>query len=546
MKKLMKLNLFPLLALALLFSVSCKDDSDEVLPADKDSDIEVIDPVAVNKEIPVSNGSIGLLIDTRPIVKSGYMPKTAYIKFDGALSSFSRELSVDKFTNLAIFEIPRDSLTVEERNLFNGGAQVEITVIDEAKKELSKTVENSLTINDSNLIFPVRTNLNKIIPPVKLNPDLHYIIQLKTGGTKSQVLDIPFENKGHVHTTFYQYLGDTLGYNNQYFYFEPVEEGNDSTYYIRAKHSNRYLGLHGSDIYQFDVANPAQLTEYFKFIITSDGEGWVNIKCFDGFPLKIRVGIVVYQKPEDTFPIPHAWSLLSRVGDAPAKFRIVAAGVKWNTTDLGTEFNNPIMSPAKMDFAYKAILKNCSPALLSESVGKQDNRISAYSMATEESFQMSSTHEASVGVSASYTASASFYGVGVETSLQATASYTYSNTMTETQTKIFETSGQTEVQVSRVRSLEVPPNSAVEVYDVLQTFSNVKIPFVQKIKLEGELNGDRLAGKEIVQQLMANQFGGVVTEIGGQHVIITIRGFSHIDKLMEARTNVEELVNGCN
>lgn len=111
----------------------------------------------------------------------------------------------------------------------------------------------------------------------------------------------------------------------------------------------------------------------------------------------------------DIFSYPGLWTLLSPNGDTEAKFRIVAAGVKWHVTDLGTEFNNPIMSPAKMDFAYKATLKNCSPATLSESIGKQDTRTSAYTMGTEESFQLSTTHEASVNLSISGTASASFY-----------------------------------------------------------------------------------------------------------------------------------------
>ena len=102
------------------------------------------------------------------------------------------------------------------------------------------------------------------------------------------------------------------------------------------------------------------------------------------------------------------------------------------------------------------------------------------------------------------------------------------------------------MRVSWGRKVEVPPYSAVHVYDVVQTINDVKIPFVQKIRLEAELKGKKLLGKEIVQQLMSNQFGGVVTEIGDKHVVITVRGFSHIDKLMESRTILNDIENACN
>lgn len=542
MKKLYTHLAFPLFALAVLFSTACKDDeTNDVLP-----DESLMTSDSVDVDLPLSNGSIGLIVDTRPIRKSGYIPTSAYIQFEGGLASFSGELPVDEFTHFAILNIPRDSISPEEFALFTGGVKVEITVFDETNNELSKTVENNLTINDSNLAFPVTTDLKKIIPPVKLNPNMHYIIQLKDAD--GQVLDIPFEETGQVHTTFYTYLGDTMGYNNQYFYFEPVAEGNDSTYYIRAKHSNQYLGLlpQNQNLYQLNVNNPSSLNDSFKFILSPDEEGWVTIKAIDGVPLKLKDQLLFYPTPGQPIPIPETWTMLSKTGDTPAKFRIVAAGITWKYTDLGTEFNNPIMSPAKMDFAYQGVLKNCSPATLMESIGNQDKRESIQTVAVEESFQLSSTHSAGISISASYTASASFYGTGVETSLQASSDYSFTNQMVETTTKAFSATEILDVQVSRIRNLEVPPHTSVQVYDVVQKIENVRIPFVQKIRLEAELENNKLTGDEIVQQLVANRFGGVVTETGAHHVVFTVRGYSLVDQLMQTRTNVEEREGDCN
>ncbi|MCG8323171.1 MAG: hypothetical protein MI921_26975 [Cytophagales bacterium] len=44
---------------------------------------------------------------------------------------------------------------------------------------------------------------------------------------------------------------------------------------------------------------------------------------------------------------------------------------------------------------------------------------------------------------------------------------------------------------------------------------------------------------------MANQFGGVVSEISGDYVEISIRGNAVIDKLFEVESNVTELEGSC-
>src|SRR5690606_39880810 len=107
---------------------------------------------------------------------------------------------------------------------------------------------SDLAFSNATLVYPVNTDLPKVQPPLKLNPDSYYIIQEAGGLTDSLVLDIPYEDTKEVPTTLYDYLGDA--FNNQYFYFVPVEEGNDSTYYIRAKHSGNYLTIKGGILYQ--------------------------------------------------------------------------------------------------------------------------------------------------------------------------------------------------------------------------------------------------------------------------------------------------------
>lgn len=524
---------FSLLFFLLLLNTSCLKE-DEVMPDDKPQKDESL-PV----DLPVSEGSVGVMIDTRSIVKNGYTPQSVQINFEGPLSAYSKELPVDEFTNLAIIEIPRDSLSTEELNLFSKGVKVDIVVKDEKDQILSHTTEKSLAFSNATLVYPVNTDLPKVQPPLKLNPDSYYIIQEAGGLTDSLVLDIPYEDTKEVPTTLYDYLGDA--FNNQYFYFVPVEEGNDSTYYIRAKHSGNYLTLKGGILYQSAFKSVNNLDSWGKFVLSYDADGWVTIKTHNGAPLRFKTQTVFH----NMIPYPD-WEILSAIEGTVAKFRIVAAGVKWSATDLGTEFNTPILSPAKMDFAVNEVLENCSSARVEKVVGKDDERTSSYASISEESFEISTTHSATVGIKASYTASATFYGVGVQTNLEASATYAYTKSLSQLHSKSIKIEDSNTVRVSWGRKVEVPPYAAVHVYDVVQTINDVKIPFVQKIRLEAELKGKKLLGKEIVQQLMSNQFGGVVTEIGDKHVVITVRGFSHIDKLMESRTILNDIENSCN
>ena len=525
--------LFSLLLLLLLLNTSC-DKEDEVVPDDKPQQNESL-PV----DLPISEGSVGVMIDTRSIVKNGYTPQSVQINFEGLLSAYSKELPVDEFTNLAIIEIPRDSLSTEEANLFSKGVKVDIVVKDINDEVLSHTVEKNLAFSNATLVYPVNTDLPKVLPPLKLNHESYYIIQEAGGLTDSLVLDIPYEDTREVPATLYNYLGDA--YSNQYFYFVPVEEGNDSTYYIRAKHSGNYLTLKGGMLYQTAFKSVDNLGLLGKFILSYDAEGWVTIKAYNGAPLRFITQTIFHN-----MTIYPDWEILSAIEGVAAKFRIVAAEVKWSATDLGTEFNTPILSPAKMDFAVNEVLENCSSARVEKVVGKDDERTSSYATISEESFQISTTHSATIGVKASYTASATFYGVGVQTNLEASASYQFTKSLSQLHSNTIQIEEINTVRVSWGRKVDVPPYSAVHVYDVVQTINDVKIPFVQKIRLEAELKGKKLLGKEIVQQLMSNQFGGVVTEIGDKHVVITVRGFSHIDKLMESRTILNDIENSCN
>src|SRR5690606_16881280 len=102
------------------------DDPDVENP-DLDLDLDEIDA----PDLPVSKGHIGLVLDTRSIVKKGYKPTYASVKIDGSLDSFSNSnLEIDEFTNLATLRISRDSISEEVLDQFIKGVPISITVYD--------------------------------------------------------------------------------------------------------------------------------------------------------------------------------------------------------------------------------------------------------------------------------------------------------------------------------------------------------------------------------------------------------------------------------
>ena len=102
------------------------------------------------------------------------------------------------------------------------------------------------------------------------------------------------------------------------------------------------------------------------------------------------------------------------------------------------------------------------------------------------------------------------------------------------------------IEISRVRDVQIPEFTAVEVFDAIQSIDNVQMPFVQIIRVRGFYDGTvPLTGEDISSQLLANQFGGVVTNIESDYVEISIRGTAIINKFFETESQVNEIFGEC-
>lgn len=501
------------------------------------------EPLDINElNIPEDNGSIGLVVDLRPIIKKGYPANKVKVEIDGDLASFSNTLAIDEFTNLAVLQIKRDDLSTTQADRFNKGVRTVITVYDASGNEVAKVNESSVLYNDSGEPFPVETSKAAKTPALRISSDIPYYIQRVNVSENDENLVLmhpvnPLYPAGEV-----AYMGELMGASGQSRQTFYLEEAKDGTPYFYIKSAHGYYMCMVSNRLNFNYSLIPG-SNIFKFQLSYNEKGEITLMPYDGGML--------YQTPLQDLQRDPAlvrgatlWSQ-QLAGTSEIKFRLIAADIEWDVRDLGTVYNNPILPPKKVDFAFDNFLRNCSNGTLNESVGVQDTRTTTYSVGSEESFQLTSSHEASVGITTGVTASGAFGGVGVEASVEISASYTYTRSISETHTRNFSETKQQEIQVSRARDFMLPPYSAVKIYDLVESYKNIRIPFIQKLRVSGRMDDKKLTGEEIVWQLLTGQFGGVVTEVGEDHVIISVRGSAVMSNLMKASTNVEEVLNSC-
>ncbi len=505
----------------------------------KDGDVEpdITHEDSIRSTLPVDSGSIGLVVDTRPVARKGYQPSSAAITFSGDYSSYSGEVEIDPSTNVGVFRLKYEDVPVKVRDGFAGGVPLDITVFDEQGTELGTASFDRQPVDASNNPVNVDSDLPEILPQVALSPGTRYILFSETSGMVLTTVSVPAFGfapypRGIV-TLDYNPEGDMY----QEFFFEPGIDGDEQEYFLLG--SGGYI-ITGYPMYQTTVIyNPGEETQFEKLVIEPDGGGWVKLRTQSGNYYK------EYIDPYNLATRDYAFN--GTTEDDYTRFRIINADIQWSLTDKGIKFNQPVLPAARLDFAYSATLSNCSSASLTETVGRNETRSQTFTSGFEESLQLFSSHTAYAEVTAGVEVDATFFGKGATYNLQATAGYEYTTAETSTTTNYWQESRTTEIETSRTRTVQLVPNSAVEVYDAVQSLDNVKIAFTKEFRLEGvDSDGEKIKGSELQFQLFTSQFEGIVTETGPDYVDFTVRGTTVVDEMLEVETRVSELAGACN
>lgn len=526
-------NLIILMAVVMAYALtgltSCNKD-DEVEP-------DVTHEDGINSTVDVDSGSIGLVVDTRLIAKKGYDPYIATISFSGDYSQYSDEVEIDPSTNIGVFRLKFEDVPANIREGFSDGVPLGITVFDEQGAELGNASFTRQPVDASNNPVKVESDLPEILPQLSLSPDTPYLLFSETSEkvlTTVPVLVIGFPDYPFgVTTREYNPAGDVF----QEFFFEKGNDGDEPEYFL--------LGWRGFIVTGYPMSqstvqyNPGEETHLEKLVIEVDGGGWVKLRTQSGNYYKENL--------DGSNPGGRDYAFNEGTKDDYTRFRIINADIRWTLTDRGIKFNQPVLPPARLDFAYSATLSNCSSASLTETVGRNETRSQTFTSGSEESLQLFSSHTAYAEVSAGVEVDATFFGKGATYNLQVTAGYEYTTAETKTTTSYWQESETTQIETSRTRTVQLVPNSAVEVYDAVQSLDNVKIPFTKEFRLEGvDSDGNKIAGSELQFQLFTSQFEGIVTETGTDYVDFTVRGTTVVDRMLEVETNVAELEGACN
>ena len=516
MKTLNSTLLFALAVGLLMFS-SCKNNS----VSSTEEEPEITNEVDV--EIDAHDGEIGLTIDVREIFRKGYTATEADVSFPDH-SSFNDILEIDPITNLAILRIANADLTEEQKTAFADGVAINIIIRDKNQMMLGEYSDNGQVLDDSNIPLVINSDLESKSSPLVLKEGNPYLLQLEG---EDDLITL-----GECTLCF---PIDDFSIDNvrQQFYLTPVE-GEDDTYLVRNLEypDQTYWGVSENTLVQM-TDHPIGTGEgdTRKFVFEQDGDGWLRIR------LAGTDNYLWYDSNRGYLRVDE--------NEKDHRFRLISDNIDWSVEDKGTFYDQPIMPPGQIDFAFEQTIRNCSQGKLTTTVGNNNQRTTTQSMTTSESLALFSSSTQEVGINAEIKIGGEVYGV------TSTAGFSYNNTYTTSETiKTENTETETNQETSEVsfeRSLDVPPFTGVEVYDAVRTVENARTPFTQVVRVTASYKNDGvvLSGDEIMTQLKFNFISGVPTEVGQDYVDYSIRGQVGIDQIFEVETGADDIPDAC-
>ncbi|TRZ43158.1 hypothetical protein DMZ48_10725 [Robertkochia solimangrovi] len=537
-------------------------DVDVIVP-DETLSLTSVAEDSLKKEFHLDKGAIGFMIDVRKIYQKGYIPDMAKITFPD-YPQFDTIQPIDKWTSLASFAVMVDSISDVEKEAFADGVSMKV-VITRGDEELVQ-FEDRLIIDEHINTIPMEIENKAEMPEVTLRENTSYLITidgidglLRRGEGYS--LDDPDYNWYNVN--YVQIYNPEMPVQNySKFYFLHVEGNRYKIRYGEAvlesypeDFNSGWWGIHQSDTNDdgeyYITSVPEQEASIFE--IETDEDGWKRLRLLDP----------PTPNPSDAEWLPYvgfdhqrASLIISYTGDEDyreIRFRVLS-DIKWEVEALGVEYLAPIVGPVKLDFAFRSILTNCSSAKLTEQVGRTETKsrtntftltegislFTSQQISTEVSIELG--YEAKVGGEATGGSVTQSGTVGAKIGVELTSSQTL-NLQREIKEEETET-----MEVSRIRTIELPPFTVVDIYDAVKSVDDVVIPFVLKYRIKGTyVEDDReLSGEEIVNQLENNWFDGLINDVNENNVLFTLSGNARMSSVFESSSGAFEIPDGCN
>lgn len=498
--------------------------------------------------VPVDLGEMGFNIDTRQLAVFGFKPAKVNVEIPGSLNGFSQEdIGIDEFTHVGIFKWALEDLTEEIIQTFENGVPIEVTVFD-ADNNLLETFSNTkFVISGTNATLPIITSKPRVLSPLKIHPDIPHYLRITAASSTAYFLGgstVGFSAKAndplYLNSTLYLENTDNARGQIQNFYFESL---GDDTYTIKTAFENSYLEYTNNTL-SWNKSNNDTIVNFVvndshKFILEQTESGLVKIRPISS-PDYLKAIFSI-----DQYYLSTAGS--SNIQETEVlEFEILAANMTWEFNDLGTNFSPAIIPPTEQDYAFTQTIVNCSAATGEFFVGIDSEETSASSMSFQESSNVFASETDSKSATASVEASGGLFGVDVTVSVSGTI---------ETSTTTGYDKGKSASEgieyadtetVSTNRQITVPPNTSVEVLDVVQKLGEIRIPFVQRFFVRAQTNdGIPLSGEEIETQFLLNGFKGVIILVGSDYMEYSIRGVSIVENYFDFRNTVTDIAGAC-
>ena len=533
--------------ISLLSLASCTEDVPTV--GIGDGGVEIIDGRNLS-QIPTDQGSLGLTLNLRNLVKKGYEPTTVDIDVKATSGDFSKSgIAVDPFTYIVNHSEESESLTQAQRTELSEGVDIIITLRDKANQVIETKTYTKRTFAPSPEELDIDgADLVDITPSVILRSDVPHYVQFYD--REKEVIAGGLDNTNWIasgaNDQSRRVLNksiDNINYDDDrstLYHFHPIE-GKPGVYSI-SYHSGgdiHYLYYRGDILYiqtrrnlQLNGGNTdvSPLLSY-QFEIKKEGLGIYSI-----YPLSESANGPLQLSSENFF---------NAGGRDGLAFRILSFDIDWEIQSIDTRFSDPILPSNETSSAFNSTLKNCSSGELVQTVGTSASQESRRETGWDESISISNSTSNTLSLTISAEVETKFFGKRGKIGISASGSHTWSEEETKTNSKWESVTTTESVTLSTERTITVPSKRATQVTDLYQTYSNVRIPFVQRFRVRGTLEGNVLTGEEIMSQFHFNGFNGIVSEVGSDYIEVNVKGFTKVDKLIDTETSAEDVQTSC-
>ncbi len=538
------------LSVVLLSCNACSKDEGGTMPPENgggDNGKIVTANGISEEELETYAGDIGIVLEARKVVKKGYRPVKAKVTVNATSGDFSKTFDLNEYSFMGQLKLSLEDLDEAAINELTDGVEIvtELLAADGATI-VKETFSKISFLSDPATLAVDGNNLTDLNTGIYLKKNTPYYVQIVSDGIPikgaMKLNPIPLAFAHITQTSGVEFTGDE---DALLFSFEAFE-GETNTYAIKHIATNRYLRINRNYIgYPTgNTFNPAihqaivadinwQFPQDFigkpdaRFVIEKEDDGVYNIQSVNGERVKVASGVGY---------------TLNHPAGKNLTLRFVPMNIDWTIESFETLFLEPILPPAKTGFGFNSTLINCGNGSLEQKVGVEVSETISTTTGWEESVSLSSIHTASVSTTVGVEVTGSFFGNGATFSAEVTGGYEYTTTSaTETSNWSEATTETTETYFSE-RTVTVPSKNASLVYDAIQTYDNIKINFVQRLRVRAAEydTGEALSGDEINTQFHFNNFNGVVTEIGSDYIEITLRGVTLLDKVIKTKSEVRE------